>query len=149
MLKATLTCDDPVKYDVVWSSSNEDILTVDEEGYLKTHKQFGDSVITAKFVFNGTEYSDTCLIHVGVPAEGVDLNHGKMKLKPGSSQTLVAEFDPSDTTNTACYWFSNNEKVATVDESGKVTATGKGKTTVYVITDDGNYYSSCKVEVTD
>ena len=149
VLKATLTCDDPVKYDVVWSSSNEDILTVDEEGYLKTHKQFGDSVITAKFVFNGTEYSDTCLIHVGVPAEGVDLNHGKMKLKPGSSQTLVAEFDPSDTTNTACYWFSNNEKVATVDESGKVTATGKGKTTVYVITDDGNYYSSCKVEVTD
>ena len=149
VLKATLTCDDPVKYDVVWSSSDENIVTVDEEGYLKTHKQFGDSVITAKFVFNGTEYSDTCLVHVGVPAEGVDLDHGKLKLKSGESQALVAEFDPSDTTNTKCYWFSNNEKVATVDESGKVTATGKGKTTVYVITDDGNYYSSCKVEVTD
>ena len=149
VLKATLTCDDPVKYDVVWSSSDEDTVTVDEEGYLKTHKQFGDSVITAKFVFNGKEYSDTCLIHVGVPAEGVDLNHGKLKMKTGGSQTLVAEFDPSDTTNTKCYWFTDNEKVAKIDKSGKVTATGKGKTTVYVITDDGNYYSSCKVEVTD
>ena len=149
VLKATLTCDDPVKYDVTWSSSDEDILTVDEEGYLKTHKQFGDAVITAKFMFNGAEYSDSCLVHVGVPAEGVDLSRGKLKMKTGDTQTLTAEFDPSDTTNTKCYWFCNNEKVAKVDESGKVTATGKGKTTVYVITDDGNYYSSCKVEVTD
>ena len=149
VLKATLTCDDPVKYDVVWTSSNEDTVTVDEEGYLKTHKQFGDSVITAKFIFNGAEYSDSCLVHVGVPAEGVDLNHGKLKLKTGSSQTLVAEFDPSDTTNTKCFWFTENKEVAVIDKSGKVTATGKGKTTVYVITDDGNFYSSCKVEVTD
>ena len=147
VLKATLTCDDPVKYDVVWSSSDENTVTVDEEGYLKTHKVFGDSVITAKFVFNGTEYSDTCLIHVGVPAEGVDLDKGRIKLNTGDSYTLTAEFDPSDTTNTKCFWFTENEKIAEIDQSGKITAKGKGKTTVYVITDDGNYYSSCKVEV--
>ncbi|MBQ8943922.1 MAG: Ig-like domain-containing protein, partial [Clostridia bacterium] len=88
-----------------------------------------------------------CLIHVGVPAEGVDLDKGRIKLSTGDSYTLTAEFDPSDTTNTKCFWFTDNKKIAEIDQSGKITAKGKGKTTVYVITDDGNYYSSCKVEV--
>ncbi len=148
VLKATLTCDDPVKYDVKWSSSDENILAVDEEGYLKTNKQFGDAVITAEFEFKGKTYSDSCLVHVGVPAEGVDLSKGKLKLAEGGTYTLVAEFDPKDTTNTVCYWFSEDENVAAVNENGMVTATGQGKTVVYVVTDDGNYYSSCKVEVT-
>lgn len=147
VLKATLTCDNPIDYDVKWSSSNEDILTVDDEGYLKTHKKFGDAVITAKFTFKDVTYEDSCLVHVGVPAEGVDLSKGKLKLNVGDEYTLVAKFDPKDTTNTICYWNTNDDSIAKIDQNGKVTATGKGNTTVYVITDDGNYYSSCEVEV--
>lgn len=149
VLKATLTCDKPTEYTVKWASDNEDILTVDDEGYLKTHKKFGDAVITASFTFNGKEYSNSCLVHVGVPAEGVDLNKGKLSLKAGESFELVAEFDPKDTTNTVCYWFTNDKSVADIDENGTVKAVGKGSTTVYVVTDDGNFYSSCNVEVTD
>ncbi len=147
VLKASLSCDDPVKYEVSWTSDNEDILTVDNEGYLKTHKKFGDANITASFEFNGKTYSDTCLVHVGVPAEGVDLSKGKLKMNTGDSFSLVAEFDPKDTTNTVCYWFTEDEKVAAIDENGKVTAVAPGSTVVYVVTDDGNYYSSCEVEV--
>lgn len=149
VLKATLTCNDPTKYTVKWTSDNEDVLTVDDEGYLKTHKKFGDANITASFTFNGKEYSDTCLVHVGVPAEGVDLSKGKLKLKPGEVAELKAKFDPKDSTNTVCYWFSNDESVAKINENGVVTAVGAGKTTVYVVTDYGNYYSSCEVEVTN
>lgn len=149
VLKATLICDNPVDYTVTWSSDNEDVLTVDDEGYLKTHKKFGDAVITAAYTFKGQEYSDSCLVHVGVPAEGVDLNKGKLSLKSGETFDLVAKFDPKDSTNTVCYWFTNDEKVAKIDENGVVTAVGKGITTVYVVTDYGNYYSSCEVEVTD
>lgn len=148
VLKATLSCDDPVAYTVDWSSSDESVLTVDEEGYLKTHKKLGDATITAKYEFNGKEYSDSCLIHVGVPAEGVDLSKGKLKLAAGESYQLVAEFDPKDTTNTVCYWFTEDETVAVIDGEGKVTAVSEGTVIVYVVTDDGNYYSSCEVEVT-
>lgn len=149
VLKATLTCDNPVEYDAVWSSDNEDVLTVDEEGYLKTHKKIGDATITAKFTFKGQEYSDSCLIHVGVPCEGVDLNKGKLKLSAGETFQIVAKFDPKDTTNTKCYWFTEDESVASIDDNGLVKAVGTGKTVVSVITDEGNYYSSCEVEVTN
>ena len=149
VLKAKLTCDDPLLYDVVWTSSDESVLTVDSEGYLKTNKVFGDSVITATFTFNGKEYSDACLVHVGVPAEGVDLNKGKLSLKTGETAELKAVFNPKDTTNTLCYWYSENEAVATVDENGVVTAVAPGKTVIYIISDYGNYYSSCETEVTD
>ena len=148
-LKAKLTCDDPASYDVIWTSSDESVLTVDDKGYLKTKKVYGDSIITASFTFNGKQYSDSCLVHVGVPAEGVDLNKGKLSLKAGESAQLEAVFNPKDTTNTKCYWYSEDESVAKVDENGLVTAVASGKTVIYIISDYGNYYSSCKTEVTD
>ncbi|MBQ6066291.1 MAG: Ig-like domain-containing protein [Clostridia bacterium] len=146
-LKAKLTCDDPVGYDVVWTSSDGSVLTVDDRGYLKTGKEYGDSTVTASFIFKGKTYSDSCLVHVGVPAEGVDLNRGKLSLKTGETAQLKAVFDPQDTTNTVCYWYSEDESVAKVDQNGLVTAVFPGKTVICVITDDGNYYSSCKTEV--
>ena len=149
VLKAKLNCDDPASYDVNWSSSDESVLSVDEKGYLKTNKVFGDSIITASFTFKGKVYSDSCLVHVGVPAEGVDLSRGKLSLKVGETATLSAVFNPKDSTNTKCYWYSEDESVATVDDNGNVTAAGSGSTVIYIITDYGNYYSSCKVEVTD
>ncbi len=149
VLKAKLTCDNPLDYEVTWSSSDESVLSVDSEGYLKTHKVFGDSIITASFVFNGKEYSDSCLVHVGVPVEGVDLNKGSLKLKKGETAELKPVFNPKDATNAKCYWFSENEAVATVDENGTVTAVNTGETVIYIISDYGNYYSSCKTEVTD
>ncbi len=149
VLKAKLTCDEPAAYDVVWTSSDESVLTVDEQGYLKTEKVYGDSTVTASFTFKGREYTDSCLVHVGVPAEGVDLSKGRISLKTGETAQLKAVFDPKDTTNTVCFWSSEDESVARVDENGLVTAVSPGKTVVYIITDDGNYYSSCKTEVTD
>lgn len=149
VLKATLICDNPIDYTAKWSSDNEAVLTVDEEGYLKTHKQFGDANITAEYEFNGILYKDTCLVHVGVPVEGVDLNKGKLELKAGETFGLVAEFDPKDSTNTKCYWFTNDESVARIDENGVITAVGAGSTKVFVVTDFGNFYSSCEVEVTN
>ena len=149
VLKAKLTCDDPAAYDVVWTSSDEAVLRVDEQGYLKTGKTFGECVVTASFTFRGKEYSDSCLVHVGVPAEGVDLNRGRLTLKPGETAQLKAVFNPKDATNTVCYWHSEDEAVARVDENGLVTAVSPGRTVIYIITDYGNYYSSCKTEVTD
>ena len=50
-LLATLVCDDPTQYDAVWSSSDESVVTVDEEGYLKAAKTPGTAVITATFEY--------------------------------------------------------------------------------------------------
>ena len=44
-------------------------------------------------------------------------------------------------------WFTTDENVATVDENGTVTAVGPGKATVYALSDDMYYRSSCEVTV--
>ena len=89
VLKAKLTCDDPVGYDVVWTSSDESVLTVDEQGYLKTGKGYGDSTVTASFTFKGKEYSDSCLVHVGVPAAGVGAAEGGVRSQGHDQYALL------------------------------------------------------------
>ena len=147
VLKATLSCDEPTAYTVNWTSSDESIITVDEEGYIKSGKTLGSATVTASFEFGGKTYSDSCEVIVCVPAEGMDLSKGKLSLKVGESFTLEAEMDPKDTTNTLVYWFTKDDGIATVDENGTVTAVAAGNVTIYAISDDGNYYSSCEVEV--
>ena len=146
-LVATLTCDDPASYKASWSSDNPDMVSVDDEGYLKAGKETGEATITATFEFGGNTYTDTCLVKVAVSAEKVDLNKGKLKLSVGDTYTLEAEVSPSDTTDKSVDWFSEDESIAKVDENGVVTAVSKGTTTVYILTTDGDFYSSCEVEV--
>lgn len=148
VLKATLSCDDPTAYTVKWTSSDESIIKVDEEGYIKSGKKLGSATVTASYDFGGITYSDSCEVIVCVPAEGMDLSKGKLSLKTGETYTLKAKMDPKDTTNDKVYWFTEDENIATVDENGTVTAVSAGSVVVYAISDDGNYYSSCKVEVT-
>ena len=52
------------------------------------------------------------------------------------------EIYPSNTTNKSVRWESSNEEVATVDENGVVTATGVGKATITISTEDGSDLST-------
>lgn len=145
-LIASLTCDDPGQYTVKWESSNPGIVSVDEQGYFKAGREYGEAVITASYVFGGSTFTDACKVRVGIAAESVDLSRGKLKLNVGGAYTLEAKIKPSDASDSAVDWLSSDESVAVV-ENGRVTAVGKGKATIYVLTHDGDFYSSCETEV--
>lgn len=66
-----------------------------------------------------------------------------LSLKNGSSQVLSAAVTPSDIEVT---WSSDNQNVATVDQSGKVTAKGNGTATITATA--GGVSATCKVTVT-
>ncbi|HHU84272.1 MAG TPA: hypothetical protein GXZ23_03780 [Clostridiales bacterium] len=149
VLKATLSCDDPLLYEVTWTSSDENICEVDEEGYLTAGKEFGNATITASFTFGDITYTDSCDVRVCVPAEGMDLSKGKLKLKTGETYQIFAKMKPKDTTDTLVFWHSEDKSIATVDEEGKITGVSEGVVVIYAISNDGNYYSSCTVEVTE
>lgn len=146
-LLATLICDDATKYEVKWTSSDEEIVTVDDEGYFDAGKKTGKAVITASFEFGGKTYSDECEIEVKVPVEGLKMSPKKVTLNPGDSCQLTVKVSPKKATIQSLTWYTSDEKTATVDKNGTVHAVSSGKTTVYCLSDDGYYKSSCEVTV--
>ena len=146
-LTATLTCTDPLKPVVTWKSSDESIVTVDDEGYMKTGKKAGDATVTASFEFLGKTYSDTCKISVRVPVESMAISKRSIKLDAGKTKQIDAKVSPNNATVQTKKWYSSDESIATVDENGVVTAVKSGVVTVYALSDDGFYKSTCEVTV--
>ncbi|MBQ6019475.1 MAG: Ig-like domain-containing protein [Clostridia bacterium] len=147
-LIATLTCDDPTAYEVQWSSSDESVVSVDDEGYLKASKQTGSTAtITASYEFGGKTFTDTCEVSVLNAVESIRLNRRHMKLAPGGTGTLSVIVSPGKATVKTVKWYSENESVAAVDENGVVTAVAPGTAVIYALSDDGYFRSSCEVNV--
>ena len=78
---------------------------------------------------------------------GVSLSSDTLTLKVGESHTLTATITPDNATDQNVTWSSDNESVATVDATGKVTAVGAGTATITVTTADGGKTATCTVTV--
>jgi uncharacterized protein YjdB len=65
-----------------------------------------------------------------------------------NTASVTATVAPLDASNSSLKWTSSDPSIATVDETGVVTALKIGTTKVYVNTVDGNYSDTCKVTVT-
>ena len=84
-----------------------------------------------------------------VPVSGLTLNQNTLALFAGDSATLTAAVTPDNATNKTLTWTSSNTAVATVDQSGKVTAVAPGTAAITVTTNDGSgKVASCPVTVT-
>ena len=82
-----------------------------------------------------------------VPVTGVTLNKTELSLTVGGTETLTATVAPENATNKAVKWTTSDQKIATVDENGKVTAVAAGTATITATTEDGGKTASCKVTV--
>ncbi len=82
-----------------------------------------------------------------VPVESVSLNKNEKALYVGEYETLTATVLPENAENKNVTWGSSAPSVASVDQNGKVTATGAGTATITVTTKDGNKTASCEVTV--
>ena len=66
-----------------------------------------------------------------VPVDSVTVSPDKIVLSGvGDSARLTAKVAPADATNREIQWLSENETVAIVDDEGKVTSTGLGRTKI-------------------
>ena len=63
---------------------------------------------------------------------GITLSKTSTTLKPEVTEILTATFFPVDATNKEVTWSSSNPAVATVDNTGKITAVSVGNTTISV-----------------
>lgn len=76
----------------------------------------------------------------------VTISPSPVFLKVGGKASLSAWVTPS-TASQAVTWRSSNTSVATVTQSGQVTAVGEGVATIYATTADGKASGSCRVTV--
>lgn len=77
----------------------------------------------------------------------ISLNKDELVLEIGESERLEASFHPEGTQNIAHVWNSSNNRIATVDETGMVTAQNAGEAIITAKTLNGNNTATCNVTV--
>ncbi len=146
-----------VKTKLTWSSNNEKVAKVDENGKV-TAISNGIATIT---VTTENEKTASCEVTVQTSPTEVTLNKTEVTLDMSAEELkrqdekselinqvdLVATIGPETANiNKNLTWSSNNEKVAKVDENGKVVAISNGTATITVATENGKT-AECKVTV--
>ena len=135
---------------VIWTSDNETVATVDTAGIVTGCKE-GSAVITVTTVDGGKQAS--CVVTVTkqaaivVPVKSIILNAESITLTEGKSTILNATILPIDATENKVTWTSDHETIATVDAMGTVNAVSAGTAIITAASADGTVTASCKVEV--
>ena len=142
-LQVKITPSDTTNKNVQWTSSNNSVTTVDSNGVV-TSKNSGSTIITAT-THNGlkTEF----FIEVETPVTNITLNSNEINLNQGGTFKLDATVNPSNASNKNIKWISANESIATVDQSGNVTADVAGTTYISAVSADGKVVATCTVNV--
>jgi uncharacterized repeat protein (TIGR02543 family) len=84
-----------------------------------------------------------------VSVTGVSLDKAASNLKIDDSISLKETVNPTAALNKNVTWSSSNISIATVDNTGKVSAIGKGTAAITVKTIDGGYTANCIVTVSE
>lgn len=82
-----------------------------------------------------------------ISVNGVILSRTELSLSLGDSACLMASVSPTNASNTALTWSSDDDSVVSVTQSGQVTAVGVGTAAITVTTGDGGFTASCAVTV--
>ena len=133
--------------EIDWSSDNEDIAVVNEEGFV-TGIEEGTATITATTRDGG--FTASCEVKVVeemiVPVTGIKLDQYEIQFTTSSCIQLIATVEPLDATNKLVNWSSSDEGIVKV-EDGLVIPVGNGKAIVTATTSEGGFTVSCEVVV--
>ena len=132
---------------VTWQSSDEKVATVDENGKV-TAVGNGTATITATSVSGSYTAAVSVTVKIPVEIQKLTIEAEKETLtKIGESTELKVKIEPENADLQKLIWKSDNEKVATTDENGKVTAVGNGTAEITVTTEDGKITASIMITV--
>ena len=141
------------KLTVEWTSSDENVATVDETGTV-TAVAAGEADVTAS-VKDADIAASTHIKVVVTPTDVVAPESIDLVTNGESTKSLDAKLVPADATDVKLAYESSDESIATVDETGKVTAVANGECTIttYVVADakdaDASELSAVAVEAAD
>ncbi len=135
-LTATVEPESASNKGIIWSSSDESILTVNQYGAV-TGVGYGTAVVTATAA-DGSGVSASCIIQVVKPVTNITLSESKITMYVGDVFHLVSTVEPADASVKKLEWTSSDTTVAKVYDDGDVEAVGVGRCKVYATSTDGN-----------
>ena len=83
-----------------------------------------------------------------VPVESIAFENESCSLKKDETLKLIPIIQPANATDQTVFWYSSNDEVATVSETGDVTVHGTGTAIISAVTQDGDNYAECAVDCT-
>lgn len=134
------------KTKLTWTSSDESIVKVSEDGVIEGLKE-GSTTIT---VTSSNGKTATCIVTVTkeiINVNKIVLNPTSMTLKVGETDQIMAVISPENATERELIWSSSDTSVATINEEGIVVGKKPGTVTITVKTKDGKVKATTTVTI--
>lgn len=142
---ATVFSSDPTE--LSYSSSLPTVATVDANGTVAAVGA-GTAIITISN-FNGTAHANCTVTVKEKPKASLTIDKTTLSLEIDKTYTLIPTYVPArEGDSTVLHFVSSLPTVATVDQSGKITAKSVGRTEITVSNSDGSATAVCVVNVT-
>lgn len=134
---------------LVWTSSDENILTVDEDGLVTGVKE-GTATITVSQTINGVTKTARCTILVVASVTSIVLDPAEKEIAVGDLLTINAKVSPK-VNGVSLKWVTSDASVVSIEQSGDLSATVKGLSegvaVVTAINQDNVVVGSCLIKV--
>lgn len=140
-----ITPDNATNRDYSWSSSDNSIVTIDNNGSYNCLKP-GNATITVK-----TNNNKSASINISVnniEASKISLNKDKYSLSLNGTFKLLVTLEPNNVTNKNITWSSSDSNIVSVDNDGNIKGLKSGKATITATTSN-NLKATCEVGVID
>ncbi len=141
-LEAVVQPEDATHVEIEFTSSNEDVATVNSDGEINA-VDVGETTITANI--KETDLTAECVVTVVPDLESIELSDTSLKLKKDGTAQLTATANPDGASIDGITFASDAPDVATVDEEGNITAIADGKATITASV--GDVSAECVVTV--
>ena len=148
-LVATVTPDDATNKNVSYESDDNNIATVTQDGEISAA---GEGSTIVRVTTEDGQFRAGCKVYVSNTVQlvkEIELNETELTLAVGETFQLTAAIKPSYANNKNVVWSSKNEQVATVNETGLVTAIAGGGTRIFASSEDGGAVSVCNLMVSN
>lgn len=131
--------------ELIWSSSDTKIATVDQKGIIKAISEGFVNVIVKT---NDGKVSQTAKITVkSVSTTAITLNKTILTLLAEDASVLIPNIHPSNAANKNITWKSSDRNIVTVDKNGSIIAHEIGTAIITATTIDGSFEAECIVNV--
>lgn len=143
LIAYTVFPEDAGNKNLLWTSANEEIASVDAEGRITAH-QLGKVYITAmpEVGFADTETFEVEVIDKIIEIQDIHVkNEGQLSVYATASLQLETSFTPEVVTYTTLNWISETPEIATVSEDGLVTGIAPGIARIRIEARDGSLFS--------
>ncbi len=149
-LTATVSPSNATNKGLIWSSSIPALAVVNNGVVFSTAP--GDTTVITVTAADGSGCSDSCQVEVTLDTlvYSVNVTPASTSIAEGQSVQLQVAVVPSSATNPNVTWESSNPSVASVSETGLVTAHSTGNAVITATSSDGTWKSdSCSLTVTE